>query len=73
MKTLTIILTDKQAIRLEQRAAELHLSVQMSVQELILQSLDQHGSVHGKSRNSLEGWGEAFKRMNNNGDDLLSD
>ncbi len=71
MKILTLTITDEQANRLEERAAERHLSLQESVQDIIKQSLERPvflPQLHHKPR---EGWAEAFQQMHENGDDTL--
>lgn len=71
MQTIVVNITDEQANRLAVRAAELHLTVQESVQEIILQSLEQSSLLYDKPHKSREGWAEAFQRMHDNGDDAL--
>ena len=71
MKTLTLTITDEQAARLEERAADLHLSVQESVQDMIMQSLERPIFLYHPLRKPREGWAEAFQEMHKNGDDAL--
>ncbi len=71
MKTLSLTITDEQSERLEERAAELYLSLQESVQDIIKQSLELPIFLQQHHHKPREGWAEAFQQMHDNSDDML--